>query len=170
MLDLISGAYNELQFRDDLSKSSLLKTYLRLNILAWACKMHHEDCIRNAVKEYAAWRNSPNPDKNNPISPNLKRLVYCTAIRFGTLDDWTFAWKRYLASNVDSERRLLLMAMSCTREPWLLIRYFSWALNNHPKIKDKDHDRVTKAVASNSIGHIVIINYLFDNWTNIKMR
>lgn len=67
------------------------------------------------------------------IQPNLKYLVYCTAIANGGEEEWNFAWEKYLASNVAAEKNKLIHALGCTKKIWMLSRwvymmtYFLWA-------------------------------------------
>ena len=49
-------------------------------------------------------------------------MVYCTAIREGGEEEWEFAWGRYQAANVASEKSRLLSALGCTGEIWMLSR------------------------------------------------
>lgn len=58
------------------------------------------------------------------ISPNLKSIVYCTALRVGGQEEWEFAWQRYLNANVGTEKEILMSAMGCSKETWILSRYF----------------------------------------------
>lgn len=66
--------------------------------------------------------------ERNPILPNLRASVYCTAIKHGGVDEWEFAWRIYRLmatgqmQGAAGERYNLLAAMSCTREPWLINR------------------------------------------------
>lgn len=62
------------------------------------------------------------PKNDFRISPNLKGTVYCTAIRVGGQKEWDFAWQRYINSNVGSEKDILLGALGCSRETWILAR------------------------------------------------
>jgi hypothetical protein len=57
--------------------------------------------------------------------------VYCTAIRVGGQDEWDFAWQRYRKTNVGSERDILLGALGCSRETWILSRYYCAVINIH---------------------------------------
>jgi aminopeptidase N len=59
----------------------------------------------------------------NSISANLKHIVYCTAISVGGQDEWDFAWQRYRKTNIGSEKDILLGALGCSRETWILSRY-----------------------------------------------
>jgi len=56
------------------------------------------------------------------ISPNLKAIIYCTAISYGSEEEWDFAWKMYKMTTVASEKDLLLDALGCSRETWILAR------------------------------------------------
>lgn len=56
------------------------------------------------------------------ISPNLKSVVYCNAIREGGVDEWNFAWSMYENATIASEAEKLMHALTCTTESWLLSR------------------------------------------------
>lgn len=102
------------------------------------------------------------------ISPNLKGVVYCTAIRMGGQIEWDFAWQRYRATNVGSEKDLLLQALGCTRETWLLNRYLDWAITENSGIRKQDVARVFGSVASNIIGQPIAFNYFRNKWPLLR--
>ena len=52
----------------------------------------------------------------------MKSTVYCQAVENGDEKEWDFGWERYQKSNVATEKRDLLGALSCTKEIWLLNR------------------------------------------------
>lgn len=54
------------------------------------------------------------------ITPNQKSTVYCTGIAEGGQDEWYFAWNQFLTTNLGTERDILLSALGCTKEVWLL--------------------------------------------------
>lgn len=102
------------------------------------------------------------------ISPNLKMVVYCTAIRFGGQIEWDFAWQRYLETNVGSEKDLLLHSLGCTRENWLLSRYLDWMVTENSGIRKQDAGRVLNSIASNSIGQPLAFNFLRNKWARLR--
>jgi len=57
------------------------------------------------------------------VSPNLKRIIACTAISEGSEEEWDFAFKRYNETNVAAEKASLLSAMSCSQQAWILSRF-----------------------------------------------
>ena len=56
------------------------------------------------------------------VDVNLRRTVYCNAIRNGGIDEWDFAYQKYKTSNVATEKAVLLSALSCSRDVWVLSR------------------------------------------------
>lgn len=66
------------------------------------------------------------------INPNLKDVIYCTALREGSYEEWYFAYNRYLETSSASEKELILTALGCTTKPWLLAKYeLIFILNTH---------------------------------------
>lgn len=56
------------------------------------------------------------------INPDLRQTVYCTAINDGGQEEWDFAWSRYLNTNVASDKEILLTALACSKDIWILSR------------------------------------------------
>uniref|UniRef100_A0A146LYB5 Aminopeptidase n=3 Tax=Lygus hesperus TaxID=30085 RepID=A0A146LYB5_LYGHE len=166
-LHLIYKLYQETGFIDRHTDEQLL-IYKRVEVLRLACDLGHEDCVKNAVLQFQHWRSSPNPDKNNPVSPNLKSTIYCTALREGGQAEWDFAWERYLNANVGSEKALILQALGCTRETWILSRYLHRAITEGSGIRKQDTATVFSTVANNIIGRPLAFEFVRDNWQKIK--
>lgn len=57
------------------------------------------------------------------IHSNLRSTIYCQAVAHGGRREWEFAWKKYQTSVDTSEKDQLLLALSCTKEIWLLNRW-----------------------------------------------
>ncbi|XP_035717445.1 aminopeptidase N-like isoform X1 [Vespa mandarinia] len=166
-LKLLDNVYKQVGFTDKPGDPQLT-VFTRIDVLNWACSFGHDDCVDNAVNQFYNWRKMPDPDTNNPISPNLKSVVYCTAIRAGSQVEWEFAWQRYLNTNVGSEKDLLLQALGCSREVWILSRYLDWAVTENSGIRKQDATRVFGSVARNIIGHPLAFNYLRNKWARLR--
>ncbi|XP_018306516.1 puromycin-sensitive aminopeptidase-like protein [Mycetomoellerius zeteki] len=65
MLKLLNNAYKQVGFIDKLEDPQMT-VFNRINILNWACYLDHENCVMKAVQYFKYWRNTPNPDINNP--------------------------------------------------------------------------------------------------------
>ncbi|XP_059611054.1 aminopeptidase Ey isoform X2 [Phlebotomus argentipes] len=167
-LSLLEKVYHQVGFVDA-GNSSMLTVYKRVEILTLACQLGYSDCVDRSVEQFNMWIHQPNPDLHNTISPNLKSLIYCTAIKYGEQRMWDFAWERFMNTQVASEKEILLSALGCSREPWILIRYLDRSLTDAYGIRKQDVFRVFGAVASNGIGHTIVFNYLRSNWDQIRV-
>ena len=123
------------------------------------------------------------------ISPHLKEVIVCTAIREGGKKEWDFALDRYKNSNFASERSVLVSALACTNQPWLLNRYFlkahennvlkkrnkiygnrllEWSLSPSSEIKKQDKATLISNVAKNPVGCNLVYNFIRSHWSELK--
>ena len=63
-----------------------------------------------------------NRDCNFRINPDLRYIVYCTALRTGGEKEWDFVYSQYKQAVVASEQDNLLRALACSEVPWILQR------------------------------------------------
>uniref|UniRef100_A0A336KRZ8 Aminopeptidase N n=2 Tax=Culicoides sonorensis TaxID=179676 RepID=A0A336KRZ8_CULSO len=166
-LHIITQIYNDVGFEDP-KNSSMLTVYKRVEILTAACHLGLSECISNCIRQYYMWMHEANPDLNNPISPNLKNIVYCMAIKYGDQTEWDFAWQRYLRATVSSEKEMLLAGLGCSRETWILKRFLEWSLSTTRGIRKQDVFRVFGAVSNSVIGQPIAFDFIRQNWQRIK--
>ncbi|XP_046438221.1 aminopeptidase N-like [Daphnia pulex] len=162
---IIMPLYNLVGF-DQKVGEDLLLTKLRTKAVSWACSIGNKDCISRAVNSYAQWM--ADPENIDIISPNLKGTVACTAIAEGDEVEWEFALNRYMASNVASERDVLLTSLSCSEKPWILAKMLEMSLNPTSGIRKQDAGRVISQVASNSLGRYMTFNFIREKWTELR--
>ncbi|XP_026831626.1 aminopeptidase N [Drosophila erecta] len=164
MKKLLTPIYEHLNGTNDTFSSMqqnevLLKT-LVVNV---ACQYHVSDCVPQAQSYFRRWRSEPDPDENNPVPPNLRSTVYCTAIREGTEEDWDFLWTRFRRSNVGSERQTILSTLGCSKEVWILQRYLERAFDPKGDIRRQDSLLSFQAVAFGQVGFLLAKQYLLEN-------
>uniref|UniRef100_A0A8C3AP23 Aminopeptidase n=1 Tax=Cyclopterus lumpus TaxID=8103 RepID=A0A8C3AP23_CYCLU len=94
--------------------------YNQNNAIGIACSMGVQGCGELIKSWYRQWMENPH---HNPIHPNLKSTVYCSAIAFGGVEEWDFAWRMFKNATLASEASRLRSGMACTKAPWLLNRY-----------------------------------------------
>jgi hypothetical protein len=59
--------------------------------------------------------------EENILPADQRATIYCTAIGHGTEEEWDFLWQRYLKdTDLQSERTLILKALTCSKEIWML--------------------------------------------------
>jgi aminopeptidase N len=97
---------------------------------------------------------------------NLRPVIYCTAIRHGNENHWKFLWQRYVNSNVGAEKSMIISALSCSREQWVLSRYLEWSLNS-TIVRKQDASFVFSGIAREEIGFFLAKSFLFDRIDDI---
>ncbi|KAJ8921510.1 hypothetical protein NQ315_003128 [Exocentrus adspersus] len=167
VLHLIQDFYEELGFKE-WAEDEPLTVLSRMDIVGKACLLGLRDCIIKAVQLFQNWKNTANPDRDNDISPDLREIVYCTAISDGGQEEWDFAWQRYLTTNVANEKEILLTALGCSKETWILSRYLEWAVTEHAGIRKHDSARVFASVSENPVGQDLAYRFLKTNWNRIR--
>lgn len=71
-------------------------------------------------------------------------------------------------ANVSSEKELLLDALACSREPWILARFLERTLTENSGVRKQDLIRVFVTVSNNANGIPVSYTFLRSNWERLK--
>nr|XP_053634367.1 aminopeptidase N-like [Cherax quadricarinatus] len=161
---LLTPLYDSVGFADHADDSHLTLNK-RVLALHFACRLGHQPCVTNATQLFIKWMNSPLNE--SVVSANVQSTVLCTGISKGGEDEWNSGWARYTRSNVASEKKILLYAMGCSKEMWILARYLQMAFTSKSGVRKQDSSLVFTAVASNTVGRDLAWNYLQDQWSNI---
>lgn len=82
--------------------------------------------------------------------------------------EWDFAWERYQKTIVSSEKEIILSAMGCSRETWILTRYLQRSMDPTSGIRKQDVFRIFGAVSSNVLGQPIAFNFIRNNWKTMK--
>lgn len=56
------------------------------------------------------------------IPPNVRDVVYCTGVSLMDEDVWEFIWMKFHSSQAVSEKKILLEALTCSDNVFLLNR------------------------------------------------
>lgn len=132
-------------------------------ITGWACRMDVEDCVDQSLYLFKHWTKEKEPEKCNPIPADMKGLVYCLGIKYGGEKEWEFLWERYQKSNVGTEQSMILSALGCSRDVWILNRYLEMSVDPQSHIRRQDSAIVFASVARNDIGYYLAKKFLFKN-------
>lgn len=83
--------------------------YNRANILNWACKYGHEDCIAKSMEHFAKYISG------TKVHKDLRATVYCNAIRYGNDTHYNYLDAQYAKSNIMQEQLNILSGLGCTK-------------------------------------------------------
>lgn len=111
-MNLFSKAYELVKFEAPAANEDRMRTYLRINVLQWACNYGHADCKKAAVDEFNRYYENPSVK----VHPDLRQVVYCEGIRQGTDKHFEFLWKQYLTTNMATEQILILQGIGCAQD------------------------------------------------------
>ncbi|XP_075898957.1 aminopeptidase N-like [Nelusetta ayraudi] len=134
--------------------------YNQVNIIRTACSTGVAECQNLTNTWFKQWMDSP---QHNPIHPNLRSAVYCSAIATGGQEEWEFGWSQFKSSTLASEASKLMSALACTTKTLLLDRYLSYTLNS-TMIRKQDATSVITAVASNRDGQDLAWDFVQEHW------
>uniref|UniRef100_A0A3Q2PD67 Aminopeptidase n=1 Tax=Fundulus heteroclitus TaxID=8078 RepID=A0A3Q2PD67_FUNHE len=140
--------------------------YNQINAIRMACGMGVEGCKELINSWFRQWMENPN---HNPIHPNLKGTVYCSALAFGGVQEWDFAWQMFKNASLASEASRLRSALACTKTPWLLNRYLEYTLDP-TKIRKQDATSTIQYIASNVVGMPLAWNFVRAKWSYIFQK
>ncbi|XP_053175977.1 aminopeptidase Ey [Scomber japonicus] len=134
--------------------------YNQVNAIRMACRTGVTECQNLTTSWFKQWMDNP---QNNAIHPNLRSVVYCSAIAAGDVEEWQFGWFQFEGASLASEASKLMSALACTNNTQLLERYLSYALDP-AKIRKQDAASVITSVASNRVGQSLAWNFVRKEW------
>ncbi|RVE72148.1 hypothetical protein OJAV_G00059050 [Oryzias javanicus] len=134
--------------------------YNQVNAVQTACETGLTECQDLTSMWFKQWMDSP---QLNPIHPNLRSAVYCSAMAAGGEREWQFAWSQFKAASVASEASKLMSALACTNNVELLNMYLSYTLDP-AMIRKQDATAVITAVAGNKAGQSLAWDFVRDHW------
>ncbi|XP_014434715.1 aminopeptidase Q [Pelodiscus sinensis] len=129
-----------------------------------ACWLGLQDCLNLSSELYTKWME--NPDNEIPLT--IKRTICCYGVAMGSEREWEFAWKMYNHNNsTELDKNIMLSALRCTRESWLLRRYLQYSLNNS---FSNTTVIIISNVAATAIGHRIAWEFVTENWLLLNER
>ncbi|XP_071437784.1 aminopeptidase Q isoform X4 [Pithys albifrons albifrons] len=135
-------------------------------LFATACWLGLQDCLTLSSELYAKWMD--NPEYKIPFL--IKRTVCCYAVAVGSDKEWNFAWEMYThTDSTEEDKDILLFAMSCAKESWLLYRYLQYGLSD-TLFSSNCTSTVILNVVAKDIGHRIGWEFFTENWPLLSER
>jgi aminopeptidase N len=160
---LVEPYYKKLGWEDDKSQD-WLDRLIRNDLFTFACQRNLEDCLKQSSSWFADWMSNDDNLKN--IRADIRRNVFCSAIKVGGKKEIDFAFEQLEKKNDSSLRRDLMVGLSCSKELWAL----SKLLNQQLKDDSLDPILVIRNTALNPIGNAYTWVFVKNNWDNLYNR
>ncbi|KAL5020034.1 hypothetical protein ScPMuIL_002926 [Solemya velum] len=143
--------------------ASHTETLTRSLISGVACHNGIQSCISEAQLQYRKWMQMPD---QNTIDPDLRSVVYCTAIQHGGIEEWEFGYGQYKVSDIAAEKDRLRSALACSRETWILSSYLQKTLMPE-EIRKQDTISTIVSISKNPVGQPLVWDFVRSKWTII---
>ncbi|KAK3544496.1 hypothetical protein QTP86_013294, partial [Hemibagrus guttatus] len=151
---------------DDSFKQATYHTdELQREVIMLACSFGNKHCHRQAMSLVSEWISS---DKNR-IPPSLRDVVYCTGVSLMDEDVWEFMWMKFRSSSAVSEKKVLLEALTCSDNTFLLHRLLNASLNSD-LLPDQDVIDVIIHVGRNPHARHLAWRYFREKWNELNSR
>ncbi|KAL8588264.1 hypothetical protein ACOMHN_008567 [Nucella lapillus] len=95
--------------------------------------------------------------------------MYCSAVREGGHDVWEFVYRGYRAEGDPTETDRLRSALGCSRDPAVLYTFLDLCLYAE-EVPPSQTPSCLTAVAANRHGRDVALNFLMDNFPQLRHR
>uniref|UniRef100_A0AAR2LVX5 Aminopeptidase n=1 Tax=Pygocentrus nattereri TaxID=42514 RepID=A0AAR2LVX5_PYGNA len=138
---------------------------LQREVIMLACSFGNKHCHRQAVSLISEWISS----NKNRIPPNVRDIVYCTGVSLMDEDVWEFIWMKFHSSTAISEKKVLLEALTCSDNSFLLNRLLNLSLSSD-LVPDQDVIDVIIHVGRNPHGRHLAWRYFREKWDMLNSR
>uniref|UniRef100_A0A3Q3VXE7 Thyrotropin-releasing hormone-degrading ectoenzyme n=1 Tax=Mola mola TaxID=94237 RepID=A0A3Q3VXE7_MOLML len=138
---------------------------LQRELIMLACSFGNKQCHRQAVAYISDWISS----NKNRIPPNIRDIVYCTGVSLMDEDVWEFIWMKFHSSNAVSEKKILLEALTCSDNIFLLNRLLNLSLTSD-LVPEQDVIDVIIHVGRNPQGRNLAWKYFREKWDILNAR
>ncbi|XP_061524305.1 thyrotropin-releasing hormone-degrading ectoenzyme-like isoform X2 [Phycodurus eques] len=138
---------------------------LQRELIMLACSFGNKQCHRQAVAYVSDWISS----NKNRIPPNIRDVIYCTGVSLMDEDVWEFIWMKFHSSNAVSEKKILLEALTCSDDTFLLNRLLNLSLTSD-LVAEQDAIDVVVHVGRNPRGRNLAWRFFRDKWDVLNAR
>ncbi|KAG8288068.1 hypothetical protein J6590_023438 [Homalodisca vitripennis] len=123
--------------------------------------------VRSAVYSHIL-RESKVEEWDFLIPKDVRSAVYSHIVREGKVEEWDFLWERYKNTNLSTEKTNIMIALTTTKEVWLLNRCLDWTLDSNSGIRKQESFIMFALVAKQETGFYVAQKFFFRNIKRIS--
>ncbi|XP_029104716.1 thyrotropin-releasing hormone-degrading ectoenzyme-like [Scleropages formosus] len=170
VLKQVAAMYHRLGWPVSSSNGSIMQAAyqteeLQREVIMLACSFGNKHCHRQAVALISDWISS----NKNRIPPNVRDIVYCTGVSLMDEDVWEFIWMKFHSTSAVSEKKVLLEALTCSDDTYLLNRLLNLSLTSD-LVPDQDVIDVIIHVGRNPHGRHLAWRYFREKWDILNSR
>jgi len=160
----IRKAYNNVTWNETRDDPHLTQR-LRILSIDLACTYKDPSCLSEASEQFKNLASS----NSVSVGVNVRGAAYCYGIKKGGTVEWNQAFEKYTTSNLATEQVMILQALACTDQAFILAEYLRMT-NNESLIRRQDMTTVFVYVARNTNGQQLAWDFIRVNWNTIYSR
>ncbi|KAI1882544.1 hypothetical protein AGOR_G00251840 [Albula goreensis] len=170
VLKQVASMYHRLGWPVNSANGSIMQVAyqteeMQREVIMLACSFGNKHCHRQAVSLISDWISS----NKNRIPPNVRDIVYCTGVSLMDEDVWEFIWMKFHSTSAISEKKVLLEALTCSDNTFLLNRLLNLSLSSD-LVPDQDVIDVIIHVGRNPHGRHLAWRYFREKWDILNSR
>ncbi|KAG5830627.1 hypothetical protein ANANG_G00312680 [Anguilla anguilla] len=170
VLSQVASMYHRLGWPVSSANSSIMQAAyqteeMQREVIMLACSFGNKHCHRQAVSLISDWISS----NKNRIPPNVRDIVYCTGVSLMDEDVWEFIWMKFHSTSAISEKKVLLEALTCSDNAFLLNRLLNLSLSSD-LVPDQEVIDVIIHVGRNPHGRHLAWRYFREKWDILNSR
>ncbi|KAI4492593.1 hypothetical protein M0804_002384 [Polistes exclamans] len=161
---IVHQLYNITSIHENENDDYLTKL-LRVDAIKWACAFGLSECQSQAVEQVHL---SFDPNNNVTLSPDLKKVTLCAAVRSATKDEWEGLFIKGLTESMrNDERTEMFTSLGCSSSPEILKSFLHKFLYIEP-IKMYFIDTFEAIYSNNPVGVKAILQFLDKHLKQLK--
>ncbi|XP_026807677.1 aminopeptidase N-like isoform X1 [Rhopalosiphum maidis] len=129
----------------------------------FAGRVELKKCVWWAREQFNNWKQATT--EINPIAPNDRKSVYCTAMQYATKYDHRFMLSKYASSKWTLDRKSIAKSFSCSRNSQFLQKILS-----AEEVKFDDLADIWQSILDNPTAGQYPFNYLRNNWETLNQE
>ncbi len=160
-LNLLSAMKSKINFGTVPASHS--EALLKVLILESLGKYGDMETIESARDLFARVR-----EKNNPIAPDIRGIVYALVAKHGGAKEYAKLLGMYKRETLHEEKNRITRALASTRTPLLLSKTLDFAFSN--TVRPQDSVRIVANVALNKAGVDISWKFIKKHWKVLQKR
>ncbi|CAB3260804.1 unnamed protein product [Arctia plantaginis] len=166
LLNLTAPLYQELGF-DASATEDHVTAFHRNIILNINCRHGNTDCVNTSTQLLEDLRQN----RTQHLNPDIQILVYCSALRGGSEENFNFLWDLYLRSTDSGEQSILLNALGCTSNAERRTFYLNQVIATNSQVREQDRHTIVVSVINSSPESLdAALDFIHENFHLIQPR
>nr|AWT22996.1 aminopeptidase N [Hyphantria cunea] len=164
--NLTAPLYQELGFEASATEGHVIAFHRNI-ILGINCRHGNTDCVNTASQLLEDLKNN----RIQSLNPDIQTLVFCSALRGGSEENFNYLWEMYLRSTDSGQQSILLNALGCTSNEERRTFYLNQVIASDSQVREQDRHTIVVSVINSSPESLdAALDFIHENFHLIQPR